>query len=223
MILFGLTNSFATFQAFMNTIFANLVAAGKVAVYLDDILIYTATPEEHQAVTHDILQCLSAHNLYLHSEKCEFAQDQIEYLELIIQEGKVFMDLVKIHAVVHWPTPCNLRNLQGFLGFANFYCHFIKDFAKLACPLNDLTKKNVSWTWGTLQKHAFQALKDKFSHKPILTMWEPHRPTCLKVDVSGYAMGSVLLQKLDDNLLHPIAFQSQSMIDAEHNYKIYDK
>ena len=83
-MLFGLTNSSATFQALMNTIFANLVATGKVAMYLDDILIYTATPKEHQVVTHEVLQCLSMHDLYLHPEKCEFTQDQVKYLRLII-------------------------------------------------------------------------------------------------------------------------------------------
>ena len=190
----------------MNMIFTDLVAAGKVAVYLDDILIYTATPEEHRTVTHDVLQCLSAHDLYLCPEKCEFTQDQIEYLGLIIREGKVSMDPVKVHAVVHWPTPRNLHDLQGFLGFANFYRHFIKDFTKLTRPLNDLTKKDVPWTWGTLQKHAFQALKDKFSHEPILAMWEPHHPTHLKVNAFGYATGGVLLQKLNDNHWHPITF-----------------
>ena len=222
-MLFGLTNSPATFQALMNTIFADLVAAGKVAVYLDDILIYSSSLDDHRSTTHEVLQRLLAHDLYLRPEKCEFQQEQIEYLGLVISKGKVTMDPVKIRAVIDWPTPRNLRDLRGFLGFANFYRRFIKDFAKLARPLNDLTKKDIPWTWGLPQRLAFQRLKDKFSNEPILAMWEPHRPTRLEVDASGYATGGVLLQKLDDNLWHPVAYRSQSMADAERNYEIYDR
>ena len=88
------------------------------------------------------------------------------------------MDPTKVQAVANWPTPQNLQELRGFLGFANFYHRFIKDFAKLACPLNDLTKKDARWTWNISQKQAFQALKDTFLWKPILAVWEPNRPTC---------------------------------------------
>ena len=222
-MFFGLTNSLATFQALMNTIFADLVTAGKVAVYLDDILIYSTTQEEHRQVTHEVLQRLQAHDLYLRPEKCRFERDKIEYLGLVIKKGEVTMDPVKVKAVTDWPTPQNLRELRGFLGFANFYRRFIKDFAKLAHPLNDLTKKDVQWTWNIPQRQAFQALKQTFSQQPILAIWEPHRPTRLEIDASGYATGGVLLQKLEDDLWHPIAFRSQSMIEAERNYEIYDK
>ena len=222
-MLFGLTNSPATFQALMNTIFADLVAAGKVAVYLDDILIYTSTQRDHREVTHEVLRRLRAHDLYLRPEKCEFARTEIEYLGLIIREGKVTMDPVKVHAITHWPAPRNLRDLRGFLGFANFYRRFIKGFAKVARPLNDLTKKDTQWDWGTAQQYAFQTLKDTFSREPILIMWEPDRPTRLEVDASGFATGGVLLQKLDDDLWHPIAYRSESMAEAERNYEIYDK
>ena len=125
------------------------------------------------------------------------------------------MDPTKVQAVANWPTPWNLQELRGFLGFANFYRRFIKDFAKLTRLLNDLIKKNAQWTWNIGQKQAFQALKDTFLRKPILAVWEPNQPTCLEVDVSGYATGGVLLQKLEDNLWHPISFCSQSMVEAE--------
>lgn len=222
-MFFGLTNSPATFQALMNTIFSDLVATGRVAVYLDDILIYSSTHEEHRDTTHEVLQRLQTHDLYLRPEKCEFDRDEIEYLGLIIKQGEVSMDPVKVKAVTDWPTPRNLRELRGFLGFANFYRRFIKDFAKLARPLNNLTKKDTPWTWNGSQRQAFQALKDTFSRKPILAVWEPGRPTRLEVDASGYATGGVLLQKLEDDLWHPIAFRSQSMVEAERNYEIYDK
>jgi hypothetical protein len=222
-MFFGLTNSPATFQALMNTIFADLVAAGKVAVYLNDILIYSSTLDEHRNTTHEVLQRLLTHDLYLRPEKCEFDREEVEYLGLIIKEGQVTMDPVKVKAIADWPTPRNLHELQGFLGFANFYRRFIKDFAKIARPLNDLTKKDVQWTWNRSQHRAFQTLKETFLQKPILVVWEPNRPTRLEIDALGYATGGVLLQKLDDDRWHPVAFRSQSMIDAERNYEIYDK
>jgi hypothetical protein len=133
------------------------------------------------------------------------------------------MNPVKVKVVTDWPTPQNLRELHGFLRFVNFYRRFIKDFTKLARPLNNLTKKNAPWTWNSSQRQAFQALKDTFSQKPILAVWEPSQLTHLEVNASGYATGGVLLQKLEDDLWHPIAFRSQSMVEAEQNYEIYDK
>src|SRR5882757_27500 len=95
-MLFGLTNSPATFQALMNTIFVDLVAAGKVAVYLDDILVYSSTQEEHRRITHELLKRLRAHDLYLRPEKCEFEREEVEYLGLVIRQGQVSMDPVKV-------------------------------------------------------------------------------------------------------------------------------
>ena len=83
------------------------------------------------------------------------------------------MDPVKVHTVTGWPAPWGLRELRGFLGFANFYRRFIQDFSRIARPLNDLTKKDIPWIWGAAQQQAFNALKNAFSLKPILTMWEP--------------------------------------------------
>ena len=125
-MLFGLTNLPATFQTLMNTIFADLVAKGVVGVYLDDILIFTATLEEHRQVVHEVLKRLQDYNLYLRPEKCEFEQKEVEYLGLMISKGKVRMDLAKVEAVTNWKTPSNLKEVRGFIGFANFYRRFIE-------------------------------------------------------------------------------------------------
>ncbi|KAF8828491.1 hypothetical protein HHX47_DHR3000186 [Lentinula edodes] len=113
-MFFGLTDSPATFQAPMNAIFADLIAAGKVAVYLDDILIFSNDLKEHRQVVREVLTRLEKHDLHLCPEKCKFEQQQIEYLGLIISEGEVKMDLVKVAAVCDWPVPNNLRELRGF-------------------------------------------------------------------------------------------------------------
>src|SRR6266852_2129191 len=222
-MLFGLTNSPVTFQALMNTIFGDLVAAGKVAVYLDDILIYTETLQEHRTLTHKVLQRLAVHDLYLRPEKCKFQCDEVEYLGLIIRKGTVSMDPIKVRTIMAWPTPQKLCELRAFLSFANFYRRFIKNFARLARPLNNLTKKDTPWRWDPPQDEAFLFLKCSFPTEPILVMWEPDRPTCIEVDASGYATGGILLQQLPNKLWHPVAFHSQSIIDAERNYEIYDK
>ena len=142
-MFFGLTNSPATFQALMNTIFADLVVKGKVVVYLDNILIFTPTLLEHCQLVNKVLRRLEEHDLYLRPSKCDFEKDKIEYLGMIIRHNEVSMDKGKVCAVQDWPPPKNLKDVRAFLGFANFYRRFIKDFAKLARPMIDLTKKDT--------------------------------------------------------------------------------
>uniref|UniRef100_A0A0W0F4X9 Putative reverse transcriptase-rnase h-integrase n=1 Tax=Moniliophthora roreri TaxID=221103 RepID=A0A0W0F4X9_MONRR len=161
----------------MNSIFADLIAQGKVAVYLGDILIYSTNLEEHHQTTHEVLKQLQENDLYLRPEKCEFDQEQVEYLGMVIREGVV--------------------------SFANFYQQFIKDFSKITRPLDDLTKKDCHWEWGMQQHQAFETLKEAFTKKPILVMWDPAWPTQLEVDASSYATGGVILQQLEDRLWHP--------------------
>ena len=221
-MFFGLTNLPATFQALMNVIFVDLIAKGKVAVYLNDILIFTKTLHEHQEIVNEVLKRLQKHDLYLRPEKCEFEKEEIEYLGLIIREGQVKMDPGKVDAIRNWPVPKSLREVRGFLGFSNFYQWFIQYFSKIARPLHDLTKKNMPWIWGREQQEAFDKLRMSFISTPILTLWDPDQPTKIEVDASGYATGGVLLQKLEDGLWHPIAFRSASMQPAERNYQIYN-
>jgi hypothetical protein len=142
-MFFGLTNSLATFQALMNSIFADLIAKGVIAVYLDDILIYTKTIKEHCRVTCKVLCCLEENDLYLRPAKCKFKCTEVKYLGMLIQENHVSMDPAKVQAVTDWPTSQNLKDVKGSLGFANFYRCFIEGFARIAQPLNGLTKKDA--------------------------------------------------------------------------------
>ena len=219
----GLTNSPATFQALMNAIFADLIAEGKVAVYLDDILIWSDNIEEHRKIVLEVLQRLQDHDLYLRPEKCEFERSEIEYLGLVIRHGEVSMDPVKVEAVLKWSTPKNLKDVRGFIGFANFYRRFVKDFSKICRPLHDLTKKDVPFVWRDAQQDAFDRLKHAFTTRPVLAIWAPDRLTRMEVDASGFATGGVLYQKCEDDLWHPIAYRSQSMNEAERNYQIWDR
>lgn len=129
----------------MNMIFTNLIAGGKVAVYMDDILIYSADETTHRETTHEVLQHFEEYDLYLKPKKCEFDCDRIKYLGMIIEPSRVSMDYRKTAAVANWPKPRNLRDVRRFLGFANFYHRFIQNFSAKARLLNDLTKKDTPW------------------------------------------------------------------------------
>jgi hypothetical protein len=156
---FGLTNSPATFQTMMNEIFQDLITEGIVSVYLDDILIFTNSLEEHRWVTRLVLNHMREHKLYLRLEKCEFEKTKIEYLSVIISHNKVEMDPVKIAGVADWPMPSNKKEVQSFIGFVNFYRHFIPGFSHHARALFDLTMKDIRF-WGLPQEDSFMKLKE---------------------------------------------------------------
>ena len=142
---------------------------------------------------------------------------------MIIHPGEVQMDPSKVAAVKDWPTPTTLKEVQAFIGFANFYRRFIKDFSTMAHPLHDLTKKDVPWHWSQEQQEAFNAIKKQFCEEPILKVYDPDLPTCIECDASGFATGGIPSQKHEDGLWHPVAYRSQSMSKEEHNYEIYDR
>jgi hypothetical protein len=140
---FSLTNSPATFQTMMNEIFQDLITKGVVSVYLNNILIFTNSLEEHSWITRLVLDRMHEHKLYLRPEKCEFEKVRIEYLSVIISHNKVEMDPVKITRVADWPTPSNKKEVQSSIGFMNFYRHFIPRFSYHTRALFDLTMKDV--------------------------------------------------------------------------------
>src|SRR5882724_8245282 len=128
-MFFGLTNSPATFQTMMNNIFRELIDEGVVVIYMDDILIFGGqTKEEHHTIVVRVLDILHGHQLYLKAKKCTFRQPTVEYLGLILSEGRVEMDPVKVGGIRDWPTPRNVTEVQSFIVFVNFYRRFIQDF-----------------------------------------------------------------------------------------------
>jgi len=157
-ITFGLCNALATFQTFMDTQLADLIDTGHVVIYLNNILIFAHTIHKVIKYTHMVLQHLLDLDLYLQPVKCSFNQTSVEYLGLIILEGELCMDPVKLKAVSSWPTLTKVKNIQEFLGFCNFYHRFIKNYSALAHPLFDLTKKDTLFLWETAQATAFTVL-----------------------------------------------------------------
>jgi hypothetical protein len=223
-MFFGLTNSPATFQTMMDEIFQDLITEGVVCVYLDDILVFTHTLDEQRRVTRLVLERLREHKLFLKPDKCEFERTRIEYLGLIVSEGQVSMDPVKVKGVKEWPTPRSKKEVQSFLGFANFYRRFIKDFSFHARPLFDLTRKDQPWQWEAEQQDAFDTLKTVMTTAPILVLPDDGQPFRVEADSSNYATGAVLSQlSKQDGKWHPVSFQSKSLSPVERNYEIHDK
>jgi hypothetical protein len=147
----------------------------------------------HAKITRQVLQILKDNNLYLKPKKCEFNKTEVEYLGVIVSEGRLRMSPNKVLAIAKWPTPKSKKELQQFLGFLNFYRRFIKDFTKLATPLHYLTG-NKPWTWSSFKDLAFHNLKKAVAHDPILTLPLDDVPFRIKADSSGYATGAVLSQ-----------------------------
>ena len=222
-MFFGLCNSPATFQTMMNDLFKELIDEGVVIVYMDDILIFTKTLEQHRSIVKRVLQVLQNNNLYLKPEKCIFEVRKIEFLGLILSENQVEMDPVKIEGVRNWPVPRSVKELQSFLGFVNFYRRFIEGFSHIAKPLYGLTKKAADWKWTDLQQCAFEALKAKVTMAPVLVQPDVARPFRLETDASEFATGAVLSQLCEDGRWRPVGFMSKSLQEAERNYPIHDK
>ena len=168
-MFFGLTNSLATFQLFMNHIFKELILKDKVSVYINNILIYLMDIDEHQKVTEQVLQILQDNNLYLKPAKCEFEKEEVEYLRVIIGKGQIQMDPKKVKAIIEWPTPTEKKHVQSFLGFANFYRRFIKGYSGVTKPLTNLMGK-VKWLWALECQEAFEEMKSRIASKPVLHM-----------------------------------------------------
>ena len=144
-------------------------------------------------------------------------------LSLIIGPEGIKMDPSKVKAIVDWPYPKKVKEVQSFLGLANYYRRFIEDFSKEAAPLHKLTRKDQPWKWGDEEIAAFNALKNKFIAKPILAMVDTTKELQVESDASNYATGAVLSMKCDDDKWHPCAYLSKGMTDVERNYDIHDK
>uniref|UniRef100_A0A183CNF3 RNA-directed DNA polymerase n=1 Tax=Globodera pallida TaxID=36090 RepID=A0A183CNF3_GLOPA len=219
---FGLTNAPATFQNMMDAEFRDIKGV-YVEIYIDDILIFSKTTKEHPEHVKEVLRRLQRLGLYCSLKKCSFHVPKVDYLGLVISGEVVEMQEEKIAAIRKWPTPKNVTDVQTFLGFANFYRRFIRNYTHIARPLYDLTMKTKLWEWSTEAESAFQGLIREFIKAPILLQPDQDRGFIIECDASDKATGAVLSQYGPDNKLHPVAFMSKSLSPAERNYDIFDK
>src|SRR5882724_7615804 len=213
-MLMGLTNAPATFQAFMNHIFQDMTDIF-IVIYLNNILIFPDSLEDHQVHVRRILECLHEYNLYSKPEKCLFHMQKIEFLGFMVTPTGISMDTSKTDAVSIWPTLTNLKAVQAFLGFTKFYCRFIVGFSDIIIPLICLTRKDTPFTWGSDHTKAFETLKTAFTQAPILAHFNPDNPIVVETDSSDYVIAVIISQiSPDDGDIHPIVFYSRSMQPA---------
>ena len=219
---FGLTNAPAAFQRYMNDIFSDLLDV-TVIIYLDDILVYSDNPADHTKHVREVLRRLRKHGLYARPDKCRFSTDTVEYLGFILAPEGLKMDPSKVKTIQDWPEPRKVKDIQSFLGFANFYRRFISDYSKIVVPLTRLTRKGVPWSFTDAARKSFEALKSAFTSAPILTHWLPDKQMIIETDASDYALGAILSLQTDSGEIHPVAFHSRTFTPPELNYDTHDK
>jgi hypothetical protein len=168
-----------------------------------------------------VLQRLLENGLFVKAEKCVFHAQSVPFLGYIVSAEGVRMDSDKVQAVVNWPTPDSRKALQRFLGFANFYRRFIRNFSQLAAPLTALTSTRTAFRWSSAAEAAFAKLRSCFVSAPILVAPDPSRQFVVEVDASEVGVGAVLSQRsLTDGKVHPCAYFSHRLSPAECNYDI---
>jgi len=227
---FGTTNAPADFQGYINNAIREALD-DFASAYLDEVLIYSDSEEEHVGHVKWNMQRLLEAGLYLKPEKCEFHKETVRYLGLIISTKGISMDEDKVETVRNWSKEKktengrlnNLFEVQQFLGFCNYYRRFISKYSKKAEPLTRLTKKDEPFVWGSEQQLAFETMVTAFTTAPALRHFDHEREVIIETDASDYVSAGVLSQGDDEGILHPVAYYSKKHSPAECNYDIYDK
>ena len=207
---FGLSNAPGTFQSVINSIFRQ---HGFVLAYMDDIMVFSKTREQHLQHLRTVCAVLRQHRLYAKLSKCSFMQRSVPFLGHVVGEFGVQASPTKLAAVRDWPVPTNVQELRAFLGFANYLRKFIQGYANVVAPLTALLKGGVAFLWSQECQRAFLQVKHAITSAPVLAMPDPNEPYEVVCDASGYGLGAVLLQHGK-----PVAFESCRMTPAERNY-----
>jgi hypothetical protein len=219
---FGLCNAPSTFQAVMNKIFRPYLNKF-MCVYLDDILIYSKTPQEHVKHLEQVLQVLRENEFYVKLSKCDFEKRELKFLGHMVGAEGIKVDPTKTKVVEDWPVPSNVSHVRSFLGLANYFRKFLPAYAIVTAPLIKLTRKGLVWgpdTWTQECQEAFDKVKNDLTKAPTLTTPDYSKPEGFEVicDASTVGIGSVLTQ----NGL-PIAYESRKLTDTEKNWTTGDQ
>ena len=218
----GLCNAPGTFMQLMNQTFADMLDKC-VLCFLDDILIFDRTEEEHVKHLREVLTRLRDQELYVKPSKCAFMQREVAFLGHRIGADGLRVAPDKIGAVQQWPQPKNATDVRSFLGLANFYRRFVRDYSRIALPLTELTRETTTpWRWGAEQQQAFDALKAALCAPPVLLVADQSKPFVLNTDACKFAIGATLQQD-QGNGLQPVAYFSAKMSDAERNYDVREQ
>lgn len=218
---FGLTNAPATCQRLMDVVLAG-VKWQHCLVYLDDIIVFSNTPEEHMRHVGQILEMLEKHGLTLKLSKCRFFQPKVEYLGHVLSKEGVMPDPAKVETLKKWPAPTDVSALRTFLGMTGYYRKFIPHYAVNAFPLNELLRKDVAWRWGEEEERAFRYLIDTLASDRVLAPPNFDLPFLLQTDGCKKGFGAVLSQIHANGAERPIAFISRSTKETERNWSTTD-
>lgn len=189
-----------------------------VVVYLDDLVVYSSSMEEHAQHLRVVLQALREHELYIKLEKCSFAKEEVSFLGHKIGGGKIMMEDKKVKAIREWEEPKTVPQLRSFLGLVNYYRRFIRGYSTICAPLTDLLKKNKPWVWSMPCQKAFDALKEAVTSEPVLALPDHDKAFEVHTDASDFSIGGVLMQEG-----HPIAFESRKLNETERRYPVHEK
>jgi hypothetical protein len=211
-ISFGICNALTTFVHVMNDVFRPFLDDFVIG-YLDDILIFSRTWDEHVRHVKQVLDTLQREKLYVKLSKCEFGKTALVYLRHIVGGGQLKIDPSKIDVIVNWPDPKSVTKIQSFLGAVQYWRRFISNFSFIATPLHALTNVKNTFQWGGKQQKDFDTLKEKISTAPVLALLNLQQPFEIKIDVNGYAMGVVLMQ-----YCKPICYHSKNFNQVVVNY-----
>jgi len=222
MLSFKLINISIFFQQYMNDILWDFLN-DFCQVYLDDILIYSKMRKKHKDHVKLVLSQLREAELQMNIRKCKFNVEKTVFLEVIVSELNLRMNLSKVTVIVSWIISINLKKIQSFVKLVNFYYCFIKDFSKLVKSFTQLTRKNTTFVWNEICVQAFDNLKKQVSSVSVLRHFDLKRQAILKINASNYVKDEILSQYDDEKVLHSMTFYSKSIIFAEINYHIYDK
>ena len=214
---FGLCNAPATFQRLMTAVFTGLLGTSCLA-YIDDIIVFGRTFEEHQQNLKKVFEKLRAANLKLKPSKCTFAQEKAKFLGHIVSSQGLSTEEEKVAKIINWPIPRNVSELRSFNGLASYYRRFIKNYASIAAPLNRLLELKTPYNWTPDCQAAFDLLKKQLSSAPILSFPNFQEPFVLDTDASDNGIGAVLSQIGNDGKERAISFFSRSLSKAERNY-----
>ena len=207
----------------INKILRDLINKGKIAAFVDDVLVGTEIEEGYNEIVDEILKKLEENNLYVKLEKYMQKVKKVKFLEVVIEPNRIEMEKEKIDRVLSQPEPKNMKDIRKFLDFTNYYRKFIKDFAQVARPINMLMRKNVKWQWRSEQQKAFDELKQIFTTRLVLVALDLDREFRMEADTSNYATGGVLSIKYSNELWRPVTFISKLLSNTEQNYKIHNK
>jgi hypothetical protein len=221
-MFFGLCNSPAMFQRMVNTRFRAVLRSGCVHIYIDDVLILGDTPEELEHWTRKTLDIMRKYKLSCKPVKCQFKQSEVKYLGRHLVPGGLRIPPDKAAAILEWPMPVTVKQVESFLGTCNFWRKFIQDYSNIAHPLNALRRKDVVFDWTDKCQQSFDALKHAITTAPILKQPRCDLPFHLQTDTSQFAWGAVLSQE-HDGKWHPVCFASHRFTPAQQRYGTPDQ